>query len=193
VRWGQGSRDNAPIPPDSPVCASRCSGHRTSRSTARENRQRQHGWGAQGGLATAKSSLALARGVSPATDIHAVARPGGEHSPQLLSREERSVRHAATAHRTDTVLLGLPLAAHGKGDSPHGSGFATTSCGSKPCSNTMAHSSGTPDKAATATRSPDLATQPKRKGKPKRPRAACSLIVQRRHPPTALLLSGGAH
>lgn len=54
-RWQGGARElgprrwtEFPTHPDSPVCASRCSGHRTSRSTVKERRQHQHGSGDQG-------------------------------------------------------------------------------------------------------------------------------------------------
>lgn len=54
-RWQSGAREQGsrrrtelPAHPDSPACASRCSGHRTSRSTVRERRQHQHGSGHQG-------------------------------------------------------------------------------------------------------------------------------------------------
>lgn len=160
--------------PDSPVCASRCSGRRTSRSTARERRQLQHGQGAQQDSGTgtrgqpSRKHHGQARRTRPPAPLPGAESPVNGHSPQN--------RHSP----------------HRKGDEPHSSGFAITptlgTAAASPAQTPQLLLGENQTMTATGTGSQGLATQPK-PGEAEASQGCVFFDGSEETPPTATLLS----
>lgn len=171
-RWQSGARELGPrrwtellTLPDSPVCASRCSGHRTSRSTVRERTQHQHGSGDQGKSQEENPLWCChTRSAWPQT---VMVWPGhGDNTVPSSSPRSRGLSGTWLQPTGWTQSSRTPA---GMGTAHTGADLPPQAVAESPAPTPWLFWGENQTVAATGTKSQDPATQPKGKGKAKHP------------------------